>query len=110
MSAASDAPLDADVPGLLRDASSWRSLAADVPGMQPQMVFAADLLSKTDPALSVQLSAALEAVGLEGVAHVSQLFSRLKSRYLSDAEHTALQDVAQQFFSQMGADLARYST
>ena len=105
-SAPPDAPCDEAVPTLLTDARKWQAVVEDVPGMQPQMVLIADLLGQTDSTLALQLSRKLEDEGLEGVSHVSMIFSRLRSKFLSRAEAESLLRVGTNFFAQLGTSLA----
>jgi hypothetical protein len=103
MSAAAGAVSDASVPA---DAAKWRSLPGHVPGMEPEMVAVADLLLCTDEFMTSELNGSPESEGVASVAHVSQLFSRIKSRYTNSEEVDALRVAGTRFFGQFGVTLA----
>ena len=100
LSAPPGAPNDEAVPSLATDAADWRALAADVPGMRPEMVIVADLLGKLDTRMAISISKSMDAVGLGGVSHVSDLFYRLRSKHIAMAERMELHTVAKAYFEQ----------
>lgn len=55
--------------------------------------------------MALQLSRKLEDEGLEGVSHLSTIFSRLQNKFLSRMEVDALHAVGTNFFSQLGTSL-----
>lgn len=97
---------DARVPLLAADAARWRALSCNVSGMQPEMVAVADLLNCTDEYMTSQLNDFLDSEGVSSVAHVSQLFSRIKSKFTSPAEAAALRSGGAMFFDKFGVVLA----
>lgn len=97
---------DANVPALKADAASWRALSSHVPGMQHEMVQLADLILCTDEVMTVELNELLDREGASAVAHVSQLFSRIRSRHTTPAEADALRAAGTKFFEQYGVALA----
>jgi hypothetical protein len=102
VSPSAEAMPDADVPRLSAVASRWRSLAAEVPGMEPQMVVLVDLQSRTEPFLVQQLNCMLAEAGLAPVAYVSHLFGTMRARHTPEAQRKAMEEVAVQFCKKFG--------
>lgn len=97
---------NSSVPSLQEDASNWRALSGHVTGMQPEMVVVADLLLCTDDYITSQLNECLEAHGLEAVAHVSTMFSRMKSKFIQSNEADTLRVAGSMFFARFDLDLS----
>jgi len=102
LSAGQDAVKDEDVPDLAADAYRWRSLAADVPGVEPHMVLLVDLHSRVEEHMCLQMNKMLIAEGLRPLPFVSHLFLALGAASASAHKLAAMQKVATAFCEQFG--------